>query len=100
MRDEIRLGSRDGRARAVALRYAQEAAGAPKVVAKGVGGAADRILELARESGVPVREDADLVALLGACDLGEEIPVEMYAAIAELLVHLYQLNDSMRPSEA
>ncbi|QDU69209.1 EscU/YscU/HrcU family type III secretion system export apparatus switch protein [Engelhardtia mirabilis] len=98
MKDEVRLGSGEERARAVALRYAQGSAGAPKVVAKGAGDVAERILAVARENGVPVREDADLVALLGACELGDEIPVEMFTAIAELLVHLYQLNESLRPA--
>ena len=89
----------DARARAVALRYAEEASAAPKVVAKGVGGTADNIVALARDAGVPVREYADLVAMLGACELGDEIPVELYSAVAEVLVHLYELNDRLRSSE-
>jgi flagellar biosynthesis protein len=82
--------------KAVALRYDREAAQAdataPQVVAKGSGWVADRILALAREHGVPVREDKDLVALLSACDLGQEITPEMYAAVAELLAWLYRCN--------
>lgn len=86
----------DPRPRAVALRYAEESSGPPKVVAKGCGDVAERILEVAREHDVPVREDADLVALLGACELGEEIPLELYTAVAEVLVHLWELNGRLR----
>lgn len=77
---------------AVALRYDPDAAGAPRVVAKGHGDVAERILELAREHGVPVREDKDLVQLLAKCELLDEIPVELYAAVAHVLAYLHALN--------
>lgn len=80
------------RRRAVALRYDAEQHAAPKVVARGDESVADRILALARESGVPVREDADLVDLLSHCDVGQEIPSELFAVVAELLVYLHRLN--------
>lgn len=83
---------KDPRARAVALRYAREEESAPRVVARGVGETAERILKLAREHGIPVREDADLVELLAACDIEQEIPVELYAAVAEVLAFLYRAN--------
>jgi flagellar biosynthesis protein len=80
------------RARAVALRYERGDAPAPRVTAKGAGELAQRILALAREHDVPVREDPDLLALLAACDLGVEIPPELYHAVAELLAFLHRLN--------
>lgn len=87
-------------ARAVALRYARPRSGsadgadggAPRVVARGRGFVAERILELAREHGVPVREDPDLVELLSACEVGESIPVEVWSAVAEVLVWVYGLG--------
>jgi flagellar biosynthesis protein len=81
--------------RAVALRHEPGAHAAPEVVAKGRGKTAERILALARENGVAVREDADLVALLSACDVGDEIPLELYQAVAELLAYLYRLNGEL-----
>jgi len=82
--------------RAVALRYEQAAGkSAPEVVAKGRGEVAQRILELARAHDVPVREDADLLELLAVCSLGDEIPSELYAAVAELLAYLFQLNEEL-----
>ena len=77
--------------RAIALKY-DESAVAPSVVAKGRGEIAESILALAEMHDVPVREDGDLLQLLYACDLGDEIPVDLYAAVAELLAYLYELN--------
>lgn len=81
--------------RAVALRYSRSegtAGAAPQVVAKGRGEVAGRILDLAHEHGVPVREDADLVELLSHCEMGDEIPVDVYGAVAQLLTWLYRLE--------
>src|SRR5262245_26710609 len=82
-------------AKAVALRYDPEVRAAPELVAKGRGELAERILELARTHGIPVREDRDLLELLAACDVGEEIPAELYAAVAELLAFLYRVNGEL-----
>jgi flagellar biosynthesis protein len=86
--------------RAVALRYDRpgpkdRGAAAPRVVAKGRGALAERMLEVAREHGVPVRNDRDLVELLSACELGEEIPTEVWTAVAELLAWLWGLRDEV-----
>ena len=79
--------------RAIALRYERDAFAAPNLVAKGRGEIARRILELAKKNDVPVRQDGDLLQLLVACDVGAEIPIELYGAVAELLAHLYRLNE-------
>ena len=81
-----------GRPLAVALRYERRETDAPRVTAKGAGELAQRILELARANDVPVREDPDLLELLSACDVGAEIPQELYHAVAELLAFLHRLN--------
>jgi flagellar biosynthesis protein len=66
--------------------------GAPKVVATGRGKIAERILEVAREAGVPVREDPALAEALASLELGDEIPAELYQAVAEALVWAYKLG--------
>jgi flagellar biosynthesis protein len=81
-----------GEVRAVALRYDEASSRAPEVVARGIGDVASRILEAAAQAGVPVREDPDLLELLSGCHLGDEIPVELYSAVAELLTWLYGVN--------
>ena len=68
---------------------------APKVVAKGRGAIAERIVEIARKNGVMVRRDADLVQVLAALEIDAEIPVEAFAAVAEILSYVYQANGRM-----
>lgn len=77
---------------ALALRFDPERDGVPRLVAKGRGPLAARILALAREYGIPVREDPALVALLERLELGAPIPTLAFAAVAEILVHLYRLD--------
>lgn len=75
-----------------ALRYDSEENSTPRLVAKGTGDVAERILALAHEHGVPVREDPALLTLLSALDLGTEIPPDLYEAVAKLLVYLRALD--------
>jgi len=82
--------------RAAALRYEKGVDAAPKLVAAGTGNIADRILELAREAGVPVREDAALADALARLQLDLDIPPELYAAVAEALVWAYSLDARSR----
>ncbi|MBF0093113.1 MAG: EscU/YscU/HrcU family type III secretion system export apparatus switch protein [Alphaproteobacteria bacterium] len=93
--DEQRKDGEKPRAIAVALSYDASVAGTPRVVASGRGFLAEQILELAFANGVKVREDADLAQLLAAVDVDSEIPVEAYAAVAEVLVYLYRANNNM-----
>jgi flagellar biosynthesis protein len=83
---------------AVALRYERDDLRAPRVTARGAGELAQRILALAQQHDVPVREDPDLLELLAACDLGAEIPPELYHAVAELLAFFQRLNGARAPS--
>lgn len=82
--------------RAAALRYDREQAGAPKVIAAGAGLIADRIVEIAREQGVPVREDPALAEALARLELEQEIPTELFVAVAEVLVWAYGLEPNQR----
>jgi flagellar biosynthesis protein len=80
--------------RASALRY--EGLGAPKLVASGQGRIADRIVAVARAAGLPIREDAALVDALAGLDLGQEVPEDLYAAVAETLAWAYSLDVKAR----
>jgi flagellar biosynthesis protein len=84
--------------RAVALRYDPATMPSPEVVATGRGELAERILALARQHGVPIRHDPDLVGLLAVLDVGSQIPPELYQAVAEVLAFVYHLNNSQRPA--
>lgn len=82
---------------AVALHHAEEADFAPKVVAAGRGTTAEQILEIAFAKGIKVREDANLAQLLSAVDEDSEIPLDAFAAVAEILVYLYRANGKAPP---
>ena len=78
------------REKAVALRYRDGEDPAPRVVAKGSGVVAQKILEIARREGVAVREDSSLVEVLAALDVDALIPVELYEALARILAWVYE----------
>jgi len=82
----------DKRKRAVALKYNGDKDSAPKVVAKGKGHIAEKIIEAARENDVPLYEDKNLSQVLEALDIDTEIPHELYRAVAEVLAFIYKLN--------
>lgn len=82
--------------KAVAIRYDEEEASAPKVVAGGQGIIAEKIIETAREAGVHIQQDPDLVELLSKVDIGEEIPVELYQTVAEVLAFVYKVNEKFK----
>ncbi len=78
--------------RAAALRYDEAQAMAPRVVAKGNGLVAEKIMAIARQNDVPMVEDRNLVNVLEALELDTEIPPALYRAVAEVLVFVYRLN--------
>lgn len=78
---------------AVALRYQQGEMSAPLVVAKGAGWLAERIKEIAAENNVPVIERKDVARFLyHNVEIGREIPLEIYQAVAEILALVYRLK--------
>ena len=87
----------DRRQRAVALQYdASERTAAPKVLAKGQGDLAERILEVARAKGIPLYRDPELIEVLGQLDVGAQIQPELYQAVAEVLIFIYKMNQKKR----
>jgi flagellar biosynthetic protein FlhB len=82
---------------AVALRYDEQRSRAPIVVAKGVDLIALKIREIAAAHQVPIVEAPPLArALHASCELGDEIPTRLYAAVAKLLTYVYQLRAARR----
>lgn len=78
--------------KAVALKYNHNKDRAPKVIAKGKGEIAKKIIEIARENKIPLYEDRGLAQVLEALDMNMEIPQSLYKAIAEVLVFIYKLD--------
>jgi flagellar biosynthesis protein len=78
----------------IAVAVDKSQAGPPRVVATGRGALAEAILAVAFEHGVKVRADADLAEMLAAVDVDSPIPLEAFAAVAEILAYLYQAQAS------
>lgn len=90
----------DSLRRAVALRYEPPRDEAPRVVAKGAGAVAERIIAAARAHGVPLHEDPSLVAVLSQLDLDQVIPPSLYAVVAEIFAFLYHADRTLGQREA
>jgi len=80
---------------AIALSYQQANNTAPKVVAKGSGFVAEKILTTAKQHGVPVYQNKTLVSMLMAVELDREIPPELYQAVAEVLAYIYRIDQKI-----
>lgn len=87
--------NKKGQQRAAAIQYDAARDMAPKVVAKGRGEIAEKIVALAEEHGVPLYADPNLAQILEALDLDTEIPPALYRAVAEVLVFIYKLNNKL-----
>lgn len=83
---------REERQTAIALSYHHGEDVAPRVTAAGHGEVAERILEVARREGIPLREDPDLAEALSALDLDQLVPPELYRVIAEVMAWAYRAN--------
>lgn len=83
--------------KAVALKYDRKKDDAPKVTAKGKGKVAEKIIELAKKHDIPIKDDPDLIEVLSSLDINQEIPSEIYAAVAELLAFVYSVNSKRQP---
>lgn len=77
---------------AAVIRYDSEHGGTPNVVAQGKGQIAQKIIELAKQNDIPMQEDASLVSSLLDIDLGDSVPPQLYAVIAEILILLEELD--------
>lgn len=77
---------------AAALRYDPEQDEVPVLAAYGEGHTAERILALAEEHGVPVKEDAGLASMLSKLSAGDRIPPELYEVVAQVLVFVGQMD--------
>jgi flagellar biosynthesis protein len=82
--------------KAVSLKYETSKHDAPIVTAKGQGVIAEKIIEIAREHNIPIKDDPDLVELLSQLELDEQIPPAVYQVVAEIFSFVYHLNKKYR----
>ncbi|WP_421381460.1 EscU/YscU/HrcU family type III secretion system export apparatus switch protein [Bacillus salacetis] len=78
---------------AAVIRYDESEEKAPKVVARGSGHIAAKIMELAKEHNVSMQEDSSLVQSLLDIDLGENVPPQLYSVIAEILLLIEEMEN-------
>lgn len=82
--------------KAAALSYQADTDPAPRISAKGSGWVAEEIIARAKKHGVPIQEDATLTELLQAFETGRMIPPELYEAVAEIFLFIYNLDKESR----
>lgn len=81
--------------KAVALKYEHSQDRAPLVVAKGSGKLAEKIIEIAKEHGIKIYEDKELISTLMKLDIGDYIPEELYPIVAQILAFIYSLDKTL-----
>jgi flagellar biosynthesis protein len=81
--------------KAAALRYDQARDAAPRVVAKGRGKLAEKIVAVAQSNQIPLVQDENLMQMLDLLELDTQIPPELYQAVAEILAFVYRLNQEI-----
>ncbi|AQW81680.1 FlhB-like flagellar biosynthesis protein [Campylobacter pinnipediorum] len=79
--------------KAVALGYNKKKDNAPKVMASGSGEVANNIINLAKEHKIPIKEDPDLIEILSKVEVNQEIPSNLYKAVAEIFSFLYKMTN-------
>ena len=83
--------------KAAAIKYEHGKDSTPRLIAKGRGKVAEKILEIARANDIPIEEDRELVEFLSMLDLYQEIPPEIYMAVAEILAFVYSIHKKAAP---
>ena len=79
--------------KAVALGYNRSQDNAPKVLASGAGEIANKTISLAKEHDIPIKEDPDLIEILSKVEVDQEIPPNLYKAVAEIFSFLYKITN-------
>ncbi|ATB31832.1 EscU/YscU/HrcU family type III secretion system export apparatus switch protein [Melittangium boletus] len=77
---------------AIALKYDKEKDVAPRIVAKGLRLKAEKIREIAKQYNIPLMKNVPLANALYRVDVGQEVPEELYDAVAEILNFIYELQ--------
>jgi len=78
---------------AAALRYRQLSEAAPRLVGKGKGYLAHKIIDIARENGIPIVQNPDLISLLMELDVEDSIPEEAYKIVAEIYAFILKIDE-------
>ncbi len=83
---------------AIALKYDKEKDSAPRIVAKGLRLKAEKMREIAKQYNIPIMKNVPLANALYRIDVGQEVPEELYDAVAEVLNFVYALQQEQQAS--
>jgi flagellar biosynthesis protein len=83
---------------AIALKYDKDKDSAPRVIAKGMRLKAEKIREIAKQYNIPIMKNLPLANALYRVDVGQEVPEELYDAVAEVLNFVYALQQEQQAS--
>lgn len=89
------MSTNKGKKKAVALKYDKESGGPPVITASGYGKVAEKIIKIAQENKIPLQEDSTLVEALSRLDIGQEIPSELYEAVAVVLAYVLKTDEEL-----
>ncbi len=90
--EQTPLRTKGASPQAAAVRHVTREDRASQVTARGCGDVAERILHLAREHKIPIRQDKDLIQVLSRVDLDQEVHTHLYRAVAEILAFIYEAS--------
>ena len=79
--------------KAASLQYEQNKENAPKLTAKGNGAIAYNIIDIAKQHNIPIKKDEDLLSMLSTIEINEEIPTQLYKAVAEIFSFIYEISN-------
>jgi len=78
--------------KAAALKYDMKSYNAPKMVARGEKFMAEKIIDIAKKNNIPIKEDKDMIEILSKLEINQEIPPELYKAVAEIFRFIYNIS--------
>lgn len=81
---------------AASLKYEQEKTNAPKLTSYGKGSIAYNIIDVAKQNNIPIKKDEDLLQMLSQIEVNEEIPTELYKAVAEVFSFIYGISNDKK----
>lgn len=93
MSGELNYNDELNHKKAIALQYDKEINNAPKVVAKGSRYLADEIINIATKYDIPIKKDENMASMLEQIEVNQEIPPQMYKAVAEIFSFIYGLTN-------
>ena len=84
--------------KAASLKYDEKSSNAPKLTAYGKGAIAHSIIDVAKQHNIPIKKDEDMLEMLSVIEVNEEIPTELYKAVAEVFSFIYGVSNEQGKS--